>query len=637
MEHEQQSDSKFDEQEVPFTENQPLPVPIDQAEQLLSKLFLAAPSALSLSTRDEGRFVVVNEKFTLLTGYTQQEIVGRTEQELHLWLPAQLRERTIEQLQRDSFLQDTVIPLCTRSGETITCSCRMTPLEIDQRACLLTQLTDITSQQRAQEALRDSETHYRTLVEEAFGSILRFDKAGRILYANVAAATLLDQLSNDLLGKTLRELGLMTELCTFWEERIARVFGSRTPIEEEYLHCKSDSVATYAWRLMPEFDEYGNVTSVLNTMYDITSYKLSDEELLRNSRLESLAVIAEGVAHEFNNILTAIMGHVSIARMMVKHQEKIDSVLAKSEVASLRARDLTMQLVTFSRGGTPVKATISIADTIRNAAEQALHGDPRRSEYSIPPDLWSCEVDEGQFRSVIHNVVRSVQQAMPPGGTIYIKARNVPATPDDNTSSQVEISIHGGGMRITPENLNQIFDPYSPSNANHTGLGLATAHTIIQNHDGYMRAESTPGRELTFRIFLPAIPPKTTTFHGRLLIYDDDKSIQKLVQTLRNETNIHIAITENSQEAIAQFSEAFEKGEPYDYVLLDLAVSGSKNTLDILAQLRAIDPEVHAIASIRYTNDSSGTRPMYQEFAGELTKPYSSHDLLEMLSRLSTS
>ena len=640
MEHVAQDDSKFSEREAPFSENQPEPPQIVQAEQLLGKLFMAAPSALSLSTRDEGRFVVVNEKFTTLTGYTQQEIVGRTAIELGLWCPAQLRDRIIDRLQKESFLQETEVSIRTRSGESISCACHMTPIEIDQIPCLLTQITDSTPQRCAQEALRDSETHYRTLVEEAFGSILRFDKAGRILYANAAAAALLDQPTNDLLGKTLRELGLMTELCVFWEERIARVFTERAPIEEEYLHCKTDLVATYAWRLMPEFDEYGNVATVLNTMYDISSHKQTDEERLHNSRLESLAVVAGGVAHDFNNILTAIMGHVSIARMMVKHQEKIDAVLAKSEEASLRARDLTMQLVTFSRGGTPIKATISIVDTIRNAAEQALRGDPRRSEFSIPPDLWPCEVDEGQFRSAIYNVVRSVQQAMPPGGTIYIKARNLPVTVSDSALSQVEISIHGGGMRITPENLEQIFDPYSSTTMNGGGLGLATAHTIIQNHDGYMRAESKPGREMTFRIFLPAIPgntKKNVDFHGRLLILDDDKSTQELVKSILTETNVHVVLTDNDQDAINQFREDFTTGKPFDFVLLDLTVSGSRNTLDTLAQLRAIDPGVRALSSIRYTNDASGTRPTYPEFSGELTKPYSLHDLFEMLSRLSTS
>ncbi|GAI02561.1 unnamed protein product, partial [marine sediment metagenome] len=211
-------------------------------------------------------------------------------------------------------------------------------------------------------------------------------------------------------------------------------------------------------------------------------------------KLESVGILAGGIAHDFNNFLMAILGNISVAKMYTEPGDKIGERLTEAEKASLRARDLTKQLLIFSYGGAPIKKILSIAEVIKDSALFALRGSNVRCQFSLPADLWPVEIDEGQIGQVINNLVINADQALPEGGIIEVCAENI--TIDANygfpvkEGEYIKISIKDQGIGIPEEHLTKIFDPYFTTKQKGSGLGLATTYSIIKNHQGYITLES---------------------------------------------------------------------------------------------------------------------------------------------------
>ena len=246
-------------------------------------------------------------------------------------------------------------------------------------------------------------------------------------------------------------------------------------------------------------------------MSDITQRRRMEEELLKVQKLESVGVLAGGIAHDFNNILTAVLGSISLARMYDDPGEK-DESLSEAESACLQARDLTQQLLTFSRGGAPIRKTTSIAELLRDSAIFALRGSNVRRDFIMPEDLWPVEIHQGQMSQVINNIVINADQAMPDGGIVRICGENVAIGADSDLPLQagayIRVSIDDDGVGIPQEYLGQVFDPYFTTKQGGSGLGLAAAYSIVKKHDGHIVAESEVGVGTTFRIYLPASPQK---------------------------------------------------------------------------------------------------------------------------------
>jgi len=246
-----------------------------------------------------------------------------------------------------------------------------------------------------------------------------------------------------------------------------------------------------------------------------------EEEILKVKKLESVGVLAGGIAHDFNNILTAILGNISLALISGNLDEKTRKRLTEAEKASVRAKDLTQQLLTFSKGGEPIRETAPIADLIRDSADFVLHGSNVSCRYLLPDDLWLADVDRGQISQVIQNLIINAKHAMPDGGIIEVEAKNteslIPpdrALPGPNRYIRITISDHGAGI---PANLiDKIFDPYFTTKEKGSGLGLAISHGIITKHDGFISVRSKQGEGTTFTIYLPASTQKQQPKENRI-------------------------------------------------------------------------------------------------------------------------
>jgi signal transduction histidine kinase/ActR/RegA family two-component response regulator len=372
-----------------------------------------------------------------------------------------------------------------------------------------------------------------------------------------------------------------------------------------------------------------------------------EQEALKAQKLESLGVLAGGIAHDFNNLLTGIMGNISLAKMHVQKDNKASARLEEAERASERARDLTQQLLTFSKGGAPVKKTASIAQLVKDSASFATHGSNVRCEFSLPDALWPVSVDQGQISQVINNLIINADQAMPSGGKIRVAGKNVTIKPGDmfplKEGNYVSISVIDQGVGIDEENLRKIFDPYFTTKEKGSGLGLATVYSILKNHGGYVDVASKTGEGTTFTVYLPASDsvPETESKSegngmpvpgkGRILIMDDEETIRDIAAEIVTHLGYDAVVCGDGAEAVELYGMARRSEQPFDTVIMDLTIPGGMGGREAMARLLEIDPQVKAIVSSGYSNDPILARYREYGFCGVMAKPYKVEDFTEIL------
>lgn len=384
---------------------------------------------------------------------------------------------------------------------------------------------------------------------------------------------------------------------------------------------------------------------VQGSIFDITHRKELEDELLKMHKLESLGLLAGGIAHDFNNILAAVLGNINLALLDTKPGGELHNKLREAEKASIRAKDLTRQLLTFSKGGAPIKKTISIRDLVRDSTGFALRGSNVRCRFLLPEELWPVDVDEGQMSQVINNLVINADQAMPDGGDIEISAENLLANavgrPSIPAGNLVKITVQDHGVGISEENLGRIFDPYFTTKEQGSGLGLAISYSIVKRHDGAIEAESRAGVGTAFHIYLPASEKRTARKRsvsegiipgqGRILFMDDEESVRSVADAMLKVAGYTTAFARNGREAIARYEEANKSGQPFDAVILDLTIPGGMGGEETVSILRQIDPRVKAIVMSGYSESPVMANYRKYGFVDMMTKPFEISELSRKL------
>ena len=503
-------------------------------------------------------------------------------------------------------------------------------------------LIDITERKIDEEALRNSEMKYKQLVDHAPAGIYEIDlTTGKIISFNDAICEILGYSKDEFIN--LKMWDLLTEESR--QKQLVRVekMLKGEPVPEEAEAEVIDKNGRKMSILVYTKIEYKNGLPVrANTVaHNITERKRLEEELSKAQKLESLGVLAGGIGHDFNNLLSGIMGNISLAKLEAERGEDIMESLDEALRVSSKASALTRQLLVFSKGGAPVKKAASITDVLRDSTAFTLRGSMVKCKFKIASDLWPVKVDIGQFSQVINNLVINAMQAMSRGGKMRLEARNVYLEKENeiplSTGRYVIIKFQDQGHGIAPENLPKIFDPYYTTKSSGSGLGLTMTYTIIKRHDGHIAVESKVGQGATFLIYLPAteeVPEKASDREfrpaqgdGKILIMDDDESLRNVAERMLHKLGYEVQCVQDGAEAIKHYKQARRSGQPFDAVIMDLTIPGGMGGKETIEKLLEIDSRVIAIVSSGYSNDPILSNYESHGFCGAVTKPYRIEEL----------
>jgi PAS domain S-box-containing protein len=547
-----------------------------------------------------------------------------------------------------------VVPLHGANGEAIgwldLFSYPLKDLSTGEFIGVIEYVRDITAHKKTQESLRESEERFSTLLENANDAIFIADSNGTVKFWNHKAAELYGYLSEEIIGKPYTTIVPKRFRSTHqqWMEKFlsadeAAISGKLVEGMGERKDGSEFFVETSTAIL-----RRGDERLLIAIIRDVTERKRIEQSMQKVEKLESLGILAGGIAHDFNNIITAILGNVSLTKMFLKPEEKIFKNLSEAEKACGRARDLTQQLLTFAKGGAPVKKTTSIFEIISETSQFVLRGSKVRCEFHMPDDLWAVEVDEGQMSQVIHNIILNADQAMPQGGIITIGAENVTCGEGHAVpvaaGRYVKVSIHDQGVGIPKDYLVKVFDPFFTTKHKGSGLGLATAYSIIKNHGGYIEVDSDAGTGTTFTFYLPAsdqalekaITPdeRCTKGEGNILVMDDEEMIRDVASAVLAELGYKVYLAQDGTEAVNIYQQSRNLERPFAAVILDLTVPGGMGGEEALKRLRAIDPGVKAIVSSGYSNDPIMADYKQYGFNAVIAKPYKIADMSAALHKV---
>ena len=431
------------------------------------------------------------------------------------------------------------------------------------------------------------------------------------------------------------------------EEGYKRAMEGRFLSQERQLVARDGRVIETLLYALPEFDSDNNVIGTRAIYVDITDRKSLEEEHRKNKNLEALGVLAGGIAHDFNNVLTAVIGSFELLEMYTDTDSDIYQIILDGKRASDRTRSLTQQLLTFAKGGAPIKEAASIEELIRETTELSLRGSNTKPEFHLDEGLYSVNIDRGQISQVLQNLVLNADQAMPDGGILKVSAGNIELVSQDSlpleAGSYVKVSVVDQGSGIPAEIIAKIFDPYFSTKAAGHGLGLSIVYSIIQRHEGYITVQSDEYIGTTFEFYLPAAQEhlasttesdqKLMSGTGRILLMDDEEMIHTVVTMMLEKMGYQVESAYEGDQALQAYQAAMESEHPFDLVIMDLTVPGGMGGQQAVEKLHEIDPNARVIVSSGYANNPIMTRFNEYGFIGAVKKPVDIRELAEVVKK----
>lgn len=519
-------------------------------------------------------------------------------------------------------------------------------------------LRDITERKEAEHALKQSVSLLQATLNSTADGILAVRTDGKVSSFNNQFATMW-HIPNELVSAS-DERQLLLQLLPHLKDPSSFL----ADVEQVYDHPDDSSFdvleladGRFVERCsLPQYTDQQLVGRVWS-FRDITLRRVGEAQqkklevqIVQMQKLEAVGTLAAGIAHDFNNLLNGIFGYIELAQTNTQkgNFDKASHCIAKSLGMSGRAKALTLQLMTFAKGGNPLKKLSHLQTLIKDTANFSLTGTAVNAVFDIQDDLWPCEVDEHQIGQVINNIVINACQAMPEGGTVFVSAMNVPPTSPPpfplQAGEYLLIKIRDTGGGIPAENISRIFEPFFTTKTGGHGLGLSTSYSIVLKHRGQITVESEPEKGSTFVIYLPAsrslifnsppLPGRAAKRQGAILVMDDEEYMRDLAASLLDGLGCSVECAIDGTEAVQLFMKARRSGRPFDAVILDLTVPGGVGGREAIQKLLAIDPSVKAIASSGYSDDQIMSRPEEFGFVDKLPKPYSMVQLEEMIGKI---
>ena len=525
----------------------------------------------------------------------------------------------------------------------------------DGRLVRIEVATDITRRKEAEEALQAEKERLDVTLRSIGDGVITTDVSGKIVYVNRVAEELTGWTNAEAFGRPCAELfNIINEKtgkkCVSPVQRVMQ-FGRIVGLANHTaLIARDGTIHSIADSGAPIRDRHSAIIGVVLVFRDISREKKMEEELLKVRKLESIGVLAGGIAHDFNNILAAILGNVELLGYRLPDCDpEIKSLLSDVKRATRRAAKLTRQLLTFSKGGNPVKSATSLPELITESAGFVLHGSRVRCRYIFPEDLWQVDADSGQLGQVIQNIVLNARHAMPEGGNITITCANVTDAAGESLLSvdkgrYVRIVIKDSGVGIPMEIIDKVFDPYFTTKQEGSGLGLAICHSIIHKHGGYLTARSLPGRGTSFTIYLPAAfggsdsekkerQASSAVKAARVMVMDDEEMLLKLAQSQLAMLGHEPILVTDGEQALNRYQDLQDRGTPVDLVIMDLTIPGGMGGRETAKKLLALDPAAKIVVASGYSNDPVMAAFEKYGFKAAIAKPF---DLARLSSTIAS-
>jgi two-component system cell cycle sensor histidine kinase/response regulator CckA len=492
---------------------------------------------------------------------------------------------------------------------------------------------------QARAELQETVRKMTDILEKTNDGFFAVDRDWKFTFVNPQAEKLLERRREDLIGKD------------FWiefPEFTRDVFGKnyrRAMSEQVAIEFEASDASGQVWFELLAYPSGGGVSVFLR---DVTDRKRVEEERLTTSKLESLGTLAGGIAHDLNNILTVISGNIGLAQIEAPGDSaNMHSFLSRAGEAAQHAAQLSNQLLTFSKGGTPLKRVASISDLVKQAAEFSLHGSNLRADLDIPDELWRSAVDPVQIEQVINALIINAREAMSQGGTVRVSASNLEIDASSGLAIppgryiKVQIADNGGG--IDAKSVGRIFDPYFTTKPTATGLGLSISYSVVKKHGGLLQLENTSPDGSTFAFYLPAtdaepqVPESTLADemfsfnHQRVLVMDDEAAIRDLTSELLATLGYKVTAVPDGAEALKTYELAMRAGENFEAVILDATIRGGMGGVATIERLRDLDPNVRAIICSGYSDEAALAEFLTYGFRAALPKPFTRHELANVL------
>ncbi len=604
----------------------------------LNSIFNTAPSGIGVA---ENRIMKeVNNGLCEMTGYCREELIGQDTRIFYLNIEDY---NSIGSKIFNKDIKEKPANIETRwkkkDGSIINVLIRDTLINPGIDSTIIFTAINITERRQHEEQIR----LLSSIADIAPACIFVHEMDGKMLYANEKALKTFGYTRDEFMSLILPGLIAPGTKVSGPMRRQKLLEKGEAVFELDHRHKDG---TFFPMHVNTRIIEWGDRKVTLSVSSDLTERKLIEEYVSRTQKLESLGVLAGGIAHDFNNLLGVIFGYLNLA-MMTSSDNEVTGYLERALSGFNRAKNLTRQLLTFSKGGTPVTKTSSLVPLLKESTRFALSGSNIKSRFKIPQDLWLCDVDENQISQLIDNIIINAKQAMLSGGIITVSAKNITLNADENPSlnkgNYVKISIKDTGTGIPADILPCIFDPFFTTKQKGNGLGLATAYSIIKKHNGDIFVESEVDKGSTFHVLIPASIKQNSTDaregreehvgSGNILVMDDEASIRHVIREMLKAMGYNVILASDGNEALHMFREVINSNNRFDFVLLDLTIPGGMGGEKTVKELKKLDNGLAAIAMSGYSDDPVMSDPAKYGFIDKISKPFIKSDLADVLNR----
>lgn len=511
------------------------------------------------------------------------------------------------------------------------------------------------------QALRQNEQRYRLITAKVKDVIWTMSLDARFTYVSPSIEGMTGYRAAEVEGRFLKDF---TPARDYENARqgIQRLIESGMPQSKHPLEMqmrrKDGSLGWFEVSTSVLYDAQGRPETLLGVTREITARRQLENELARKGKLESIGLLAGGIAHDFNNLLTTVLGNVSVLQKRYRHTLEADGYkrVAHAAQACQKARKLTQQLLTFSRGGAPIRTPYHPGTLLWEATEFTLSSTAVARRYNLADDLWAICVDRSQIEQVLQNLLLNASHAMNGGGTLMITARNLSVGKKDSDILEpghyVEMTIRDHGVGIPDADLDKVFDPYFSTKPHGTGLGLTIAYSIVKRHNGHLTIDCPADGGTRVKLILPASPscthqemalgqPKLVSYPAlmpegekHILVMDDDPDVREVVELLLVELGYSVHSVADGHRAIDAYRRALEADAPFDAVIMDLIVPEGMGGRQTAQKLLEIDPAARLIVASGYSDDPVMAAHEDHGFSALLVKPFDLVELAEALAQI---